>query len=270
MNKSNIDFIAQKAKEVRRDLLEKFILTEQGHPGSVFSMVDLACALYYGNQLKLCDNDNIFQDKVIVSKGHATATLYPILVDFGIIERKEWDNWGKSDSNLRVFGNTSIPGIDVTSGSLGHGLGIASGFARSFKDKKKKNNVYVFLSEGELYEGSSWESLMYISSNNLNNVKIVLDRNSLIILGNTENAMKLEPIDDKIRAFGFDVYMCNGHDINEILNNLDQMKNSVNPSCLIADTVKGRGVSFMENKPEWHYWNPLTNEQIDIARSELA
>ena len=254
---SNIDFIKQKAKKFRFDLLEKFILTQQGHPGSVFSMVDLACALYYGEQLNFSKDKKVINDKIIVSKGHAAATLYPILADFGIIEKKEWDNWGKTNSILRVFGNISIPGIDVTSGSLGHGLGIAAGFAKSFKDKQLPNNVYVFLSEGELYEGASWESLLYISSNNLNNVKIILDKNSLIILGKTENCMKLEPIDKKIEAFGIDVHNCDGHDINEILSKLEKMKNSSNPSCLIANTVKGKGVSFMENKTEWHYFEEL-------------
>ena len=267
----NIDFILQKSKEVRRKLFEKFVITKQGHPGSVFSMVDLAATLYYGNFVrKSVSSLNELKDKVIVSKGHATATLYPILTDLGIIDSETWDNWGVSDSVLRVFGNTSIPGIDVTTGSLGHGLGIAAGFAESYKSKNLDNKIYVFLSEGELYEGSSWESLLYIKSNNLNNVKIILDRNSLMILGNTEDCVKLEPIMEKFKAFGIETNECDGHDISDILKNLDIMEKNETTSCLIANTIKGKGISFMENKAHWHYWNPLNQSEITQARKELS
>lgn len=268
--KNNSEFIYQKTKLVRKSLFEKFLLTKEGHPGSVFSMVDLACCLYYGGFLKLSSDKSKFEDKVIISKGHAAATLYPILADFGIIKKETWDNWGVSSSILRVFGNTSIPGIDVTSGSLWHGLGVAAGFAESFKSKKLKNKIYVFLSEGELYEGSSWESLLYIKSNNLNNVNIILDRNSLMILGNTEDCVKLEPIKEKLNAFGIDTYECNGHSIPDILRNFELIENSKEPSCLIANTIKGKGVSFMENEARWHYWNPLDENQINEARNELS
>ena len=266
----NNELILQKSNFVRKYLFEKFLLTKEGHPGSVFSMVDLACCLYYGGYVKMSSDNKKLLDKVIVSKGHATATLYPILQDLGIINKEDWDNWGHSSSCLKIFGNTSIPGIDATSGSLGHGLGIAAGYAKSFKDKDNNNNIYVFLSEGELYEGSCWESLLFISSNNLNNIKLIIDRNSLIILGTTEDCVKLDPIDKKLEAFGFDVLNCDGHDTKQILDCYNQMNNSAKPSCLIAKTIKGKGVSFMENQPKWHYWNPLDEKQIETARQELS
>lgn len=265
----NSDYIKNKAKYIRSSLFEKFVLTQQGHPGSVFSMVDLAASLYYGGFVRKDDNNNAFKDKVIVSKGHATATLYPILTDLGIIEKSTWDNWGVDNTILRVFGNTSIPGIDVTSGSLGHGLGIAAGFAQSFIRKKLDNRVFVFLSEGELYEGSCWESLLYINSNCLKNINIILDRNSLMILGNTEDCVQLNPIDDKLKSFGFSVYSCDGHDTDLILENYEKMINSDSPSCLIANTVKGKGISFMEDKAHWHYWNKIDEVEIEQARKEL-
>ena len=266
----NNELILQKSNFVRKYLFEKFLLTKEGHPGSVFSMVDLACCLYYGGYVKMSSDNKKLLDKVIVSKGHATATLYPILQDLGIINKEDWDNWGHSSSCLKIFGNTSIPGIDATSGSLGHGLVIAAGYAKSFKDKDNNNNIYVFLSEGELYEGSCWESLLFISSNNLNNIKLIIDRNSLIILGTTEDCVKLDPIDKKLEAFGFDVLNCDGHDTKQILDCYNQMNNSAKPSCLIAKTIKGKGVSFMENQPKWHYWNPLDEKQIETARQELS
>jgi len=267
----NTKFINEKAKFVRSSLFEKFVLTKQGHPGSVFSMVDLAASLYYGGFIRKDDENNSpFKDKVIVSKGHATATLYPILVDLGIIDIDTWNKWGSDETMLRVFGNISIPGIDVTSGSLGHGLGIAAGFAESFKRKKNDNKVFVFLSEGELYEGSCWESLLYISSNRLDNINIILDRNSLMILGNTEDCVELDPIDEKLKGFGIEVYSCNGHDTSDILLNYEKMNASNKPTCLIAKTIKGKGVSFMENKAHWHYWNPLDETQIKQARQDLS
>ena len=266
----NIEFLTKKSKEIRAKLFEKFVITKQGHPGSVFSMIELATTLYYGNFVRRsATKPNQLIDKVIVSKGHATATLYPILTDLGIIDQNVWDNWGVSESVLRVFGNTKIPGIDVTSGSLGHGLGIAAGLAESYKSKKMDNKIYVFISEGELYEGSSWESLLYITSNNLKNIKIILDRNSLMILGNTEDCVKLEPISEKLNALGLISQECDGHNISDILAKLELMERAKAPSCLIANTIKGKGISFMENKANWHYWNPLTNDQINQARKEL-
>jgi transketolase len=266
----NIAFFQEKAAWVRRQLFEKFYLTQQGHPGSTFSMTDLAVALYYGDFVRRDKtNPAKLHDKVIVSKGHATATLYPILVDLGIIPESEWNNWGKGASMLRVFGNTSIPGIDATSGSLGHGLGIAAGYALSFKQRGSDQRVFVFVSEGELYEGSIWESMLFISHHKLDNIHFVLDRNKLIILGDTESCVQLEPVKKKIEAFGFQTLECNGHDFREILDAFERMTGSGAPGCLIADTVKGKGVRLMENKPSWHYWNPLSEAELESCRNDL-
>ena len=160
----NLDFYKKKSSELRLDIFRKFCEVRQGHPGSIYSMLDIVVALYYGNYLKFNTDKNEFDDKIIISKGHAASCLYPILVDKGVIDKKEWLNWGKEkDSILRIFGNTSIPGIDATSGSLGHGLGIGAGYALSFKKRNLKNKVFVIISEGELYEGSIWETLMFAS-----------------------------------------------------------------------------------------------------------
>ena len=137
------------AKKYRRDLFEKLLILKQGHPGSIFSMMDIVVALYHGGFVNYDKQKKIFSDKVLISKGHATAALYPILRDFEILPKKEWDNWGLKNSLLRVFGNTSIPGIDVTSGSLGHCIGVGAGMALSFKKFNKNNKVFVIISEGE-------------------------------------------------------------------------------------------------------------------------
>jgi len=266
----NLAFYQAKAQMVRREIFEKFVLLQQGHPGSTFSMADIAVALYYGNFVRKDPKDSSrLYDKVIVSKGHATSCIYPILVDLGVIPTKEWENWGRDVSQLRVFGNVRIPGIDATSGSLGHGLGIAAGFAMSFKRRKSDRRVFVVISEGELYEGSIWESLLFINHHRLDNIHIILDRNELIILGNTESCLRLDPIKEKIASFGFQVHECNGHDFGAILHTLEQMTSSQHPACLVANTVKGKGVKMMENKAQWHYWNPLSEAEVELCRKDL-
>ena len=129
-------------------------------------MMETAVTLYHGGFIKFDENKKSFQDKVLISKGHATACLYPILRDFGVISENDWNDWGVKDSVLRVFGNTSIPGIDVTSGSLGHCVGVGAGMAISYKRKNQSKNVYVIISEGELYEGSTWEALLFANTTN--------------------------------------------------------------------------------------------------------
>src|SRR5262249_33490478 len=232
----NISFFEEKARYVRRQIFEKHAALHQGHPGSTLSMADLAVALYYGNNARRDpDNPAKMRDKVIVSKGHATACLYPILVEFGVIPQAEWDKWGKEPSLLRVFGNTKIPGIDATSGSLGHGLGIGAGYALSYKRRKTDQRVFVVISEGELYEGSIWESLLFVKPYNLDNLYIVIDRNSLIILGGTEDCLGLDPIKQKIEAFGFQTHECDGHNYNEVLGAFDKMVGSGKNTCLLAN-----------------------------------
>ena len=148
------------SKKYRKDLFEKLLLVKQGHPGSIFSMMDIVVSLYHGGFVRFDKKKNCFHDKVLVSKGHATAALYPILRDFGVLPLEEWENWGHKKSLLRVFGNISIPGIDITSGSLGHCVGSGAGMAISYKKNKQDKKIYVIISEGELYEGSTWEALL--------------------------------------------------------------------------------------------------------------
>ncbi len=266
----NIDHFEQRAREVRRQMFEKYLLLQQGHPGSTLSMADVAVALYYGGFVRRDPQDaRRLYDKVIVSKGHATACLYPILTDLGVIPREEWERWGREPSALRVFGNIRIPGIDATAGSLGHGLGIGAGYALSFKRRKSDRRVFVILSEGELYEGSIWESLLFAKHHALDNLFIIIDRNNLMILGETEQCLALDPMAQKIESFGFAAHQCDGHDFGEILGALDKMICDRVPSCLIAHTVKGKGVSLMENVARWHYWNPLSDAEVRQCRSEL-
>ena len=262
-------YFKNKSNLLRYELFKKMSEMQQGHPGSIFSILDFLTVLFYGNFIKYSKKKKIFTDRIILSKGHATSALYPILRDFGVISKQDWDNWGTSrKSKLRVFGNNKIPGIDVTSGSLGHGLGIGAGFGISYKKDRLKNNVYVIISEGELYEGSTWETLLFIKNYNLTNVKIIIDINNLIILGKTDDCMKLNPIIKKIKGFGFKTLEINGHDFVKLSNGIKKLKNS-KISCLLLNTVKGKGLSIMENKPDWHYWNKITTKESVLYLKEL-
>jgi len=262
-------YLVNISKQYRKELFEKFLQVGQGHPGSVFSIIEILVCLFYGKFIRFDKKKKIFHDKIIISKGHATVALYPILKNFGVLPIREWNNWGKKNlkSELRVFGNISIPGIDATTGSLGHGLGVGCGLALSYKKDKIDKNVYVIISEGELYEGSTWEALLFAKHYNLNNLKIVIDQNSLIILGKTDECLKLNPIKDKLKGFGFEVIECNGHSIQQLKKAFRKKTNNL--KIVLADTIKGKGFSIMENIPKWHYWNSLNQQEIEKCRAEI-
>tara|TARA_Y100000816_G_C26041988_1_gene545804 strand:+ start:102 stop:905 length:804 start_codon:yes stop_codon:yes gene_type:complete len=257
------------AKKYRKEIFEKFLKTKQGHPGSIFSMMEIVVSLYYGGFIRFDKNKKNFLDKILVSKGHATSAIYPILRDFGVINKKDWDKWGESKSLLRIFGNTSIPGVDITSGSLGHCIGSGAGMAVSYKNNDQNKKVYVIISEGELYEGSTWEALLFAKHKNLDNLTIIIDINSLIILGKTSDCLNLDPIKDKISGLGIETHEVDGHNIDSLINILKVTDESKNFSCILANTIKGKGSSVMENKKNWHYWNPMTKDEIKITRDEL-
>ncbi len=269
---NNINFFEEKSKQLRLEIFEKFCETRQGHPGSIYSMLDLVVGLYYGDFLHFNSESNQFNEKIIISKGHAASALYPVLKEKNIIDKKDWDNWGRSkNSLLKIFGNINIPGIDATSGSLGHGIGIGAGYAYSFQQRKLDTKVFVIISEGELYEGSIWESLLFVNHYNLNNLHIIIDRNNLMILGDTEKCLRLEPIEKKIESFGFKTKTIDGHNFNEILTAYDEffIPNNEQCNCIIANTIKGKGISKFENQAKWHYWNHLDKESEEEILREL-
>lgn len=266
----NLKSIKNEGKKIKLDLFKKFIEIKEGHPGSILSIFDVVNCLYLGNFIKCTKNLNK-NDYFIMSKGHAGSIQYPFLLRKKILKNKDWNSWKKgSNSILKIFPNINIPGVDVTSGSLGHGLGIASGIALACSQNKEKRNIWTFISEGELYEGSIWESLIFIKHHKLTNIKIILDINNLIILGKTEKCLKLQPIERKLNGFGFKTKSINGHNYKQIISGLNFLKNNSNENkILLANTVKGNSVSFMENKPEWHYWQNLDKTNKSKLLKEL-
>ena len=259
----NIDLLRKKSVEMRKKIFSKFYLLKEGHPGSVMSVMDILVVLYYSGFIRQSKQKSNYPFKadVIISKGHATVGQYPILHDLKVISTKAWNKWGKNqETYLRMFGNNYIPGIKTATGSLGHGIGMGTGIAFSAKRNKIKKNVYVIISEGELYEGSTWESLLLLSSLKLDNLYIILDINNNIILGNPKKCLDLGDIESKLKSFGIIVEKCNGHNLSQIYSKLKKLQKYKKPTCLIANTIKGKGIKIMENKPNWHYWNNISEE----------
>lgn len=263
---------------LRQQVFEMSARTRQGHLASVLSEIEILVTLYYGGVLN-CNPDDPNRDRVIVSKGHATMGLYPILADIGYFPNSALDSYGTFDGMLRIFGNIDIPGIDATTGSLGHGIGIACGYCMAAKQDKNSSRTFVLLSEGEMYEGSVWESALFAAHHHLDNLVVVLDRNRKIILGDTEELLQLEPIKEKWESLGWDAFIVDGHSHDNLLlafsclgarQNMRQQYRlgTDKPSIIIANTIKGKGISFMEGRPEWHY-TTLTEELIEKAREEL-
>jgi len=270
-NQLSAQHMEAEGKAIKLDLFKKYCQVREGHPGSVLSIFDIVNVLYLSEAVRI-EPGSEKNDVLIMSKGHAASVQYPFLMRKGLIPQSDWENWGTAESSLRVFGNNGIPGIDVTSGSLGHGVGIGSGMALS--DALTENNprrIFVIISEGELYEGSTWEALLFLAHHRLTNVKVILDVNRNMILGRPEDCVGLEPIAQKFEAFNFAVTRINGHDYQQIIDGIDFLLNSDRlVPVLIADTVKGRGVSFMEDKAESHYWGNLSEQQMAQMLRELS
>jgi transketolase len=265
--------LEEKAKWLRKTLFEMFVSTEQGHPGSVFSQVDILTALFYGNVIRYTPGkpDDPDRDKIIISKGHATMGLYPIFADLDYFPEAELERFGTPEGMLRIFGNITIPGIDATSGSLGHGPGIAAGFALIAKKERRDQRAFVVLSEGEQYEGSVWESALFAAHHELDNLIVILDRNRKIILGDTEDLLPLDPVEKKWEAFGWKTVTVDGHSFESLMEGFSEIgKEPGKPLLILANTVKGKGVSFMEHQPDWHYWQGVDEGQLTQARKELA
>ena len=269
----NQNYLKKKSKELRKKLFEKFYLLQEGHPGSVFSILDFLTVLYYCNFVKILKKNKkkIPVDDVIMSKGHATVGQYPILYDLEVIKKNDWLNWGKNQNTcLRMFGNSSIPGIKVATGSLGHGIGYATGIAYASKRDKINKNIYVIISEGELYEGSTWEALLLLAKLKLDNVYIILDINNNIILGDPRKCLTLGNIKKKIESFDIVVKTSNGQNFNEMNTNLKLLKKIKKPKCLILNTIKGKGLKIMENKAQWHYWNKIKAHEYEECIRKLT
>lgn len=254
--------MVQKANWVRRQVLEMIVSAGKGHIGGSLSCVDILVALYYGGILKE-------KDKFILSKGHACAALYAILADLGFFSLEELAKFNQAGSMLAGHPNRTIPGVLVDSGSLGHGLGIGAGLALSARD----SIVYVLMSDGECHEGSVWEAAMFASHHKLNNLVGIIDKNRMCSIDYIDDCMKIEPLASKWRSFGWETFTVKGHSYSDLMSGFSivrQAQSFINkPFMVIAETVKGKGIPFMEWNLEWHHGVPK-GVQLEIARKELG
>ena len=267
-----INDLEDKALWLRRELFEMVMRQKKGHLPSSYSCADIMTALYYGGVLnyKEGDPDYADRDRVIVSKGHAAMVLYPILADIGYYGSEELQRFTEPGGLLGMYADFRIPGIEWISGSLGHGLGMGAGFALAARQDGKDYRTFVILGDGECYEGSIWESAMSAAHHKLDNLVAVVDRNQLCILGRTEDLVALGDLQDKWRSFGWNAVSIDGHDFDEILDAFARLEQSDGrPLAIIAGTVKGKGISFMEGRSEWHNRMP-NDDQLAEARSELG
>ena len=272
MKKEETYILEKKAKWLRVELFKMLIKSKSGHIPSCFSMVEILISLYYGgisnlNQLKYNDEK---RDRVLISKGHAAMALYPILADFGNFEKMELQKFTEVGGILGLYADFRIPGIEGISGSLGHGVGMGAGFAYSAKINNEKFNTYVVLGDGECYEGSIWESAIFAASKQLDNLFVFVDRNSLCILGRTEELLELGDLKAKWNSFGWESYEIDGHDFEQIFQTFDEINISLSkkPKVIICNTIKGKGVSFMEGKAEWHNRVP-SSELLELGLEQL-
>lgn len=271
MNFNNIDELKKIANNIRIDIIEQIHTAKSGHPGGALSCVDILTVLYF-NQMNINPEQPKAKerDRFVLSKGHASAALYSTLANRGYFEKEELKTFRNINSNLQGHPDMNkVKGVDMTSGSLGQGLSVANGMAMASKLDKAGIRVYCLVGDGEIEEGQIWEAAMTASKYKLDNLCVIVDNNNLQIDGTIEEVMPSYPIDKKFESFGFNVIKTDGHDIERLIDSFNKAKQvKGRPTVIIAKTIKGKGVSFMENQVGWHGKAP-NDEEYNKAIEEL-
>lgn len=268
----SLEFLEGKAKEVRREIIKMLAEAGSGHPGGSLSCADIMTALYFEEMnIDTTDINMLDRDYFVMSKGHAAPALYATLAIRGYFPVEDLATLRKLGSPLQghpVRGK--VPGIEVSTGSLGQGVSVAVGIAKGLKLDKAQNRVFALLGDGETQEGQVWEAMMFAGHYKLDNFVAIIDRNRLQIDGATTDVLSPEPLDAKLEAFGFNVIVIDGHNMDEILAAFAEADNFMGkPTAIVANTIKGKGVSFMEDVAGWHGQAPKV-EQKEQALAELA
>ncbi len=269
---TSIKELEDKARYIRHQVLDMCVKAGTGHVTSSLSCTELFVTLYYGGILQYCPSEPNWEerDRFLLSKGQASPILYVVLADLGFFPQSALDKFAQADGMFGVHLQHDVPGVEITSGSLGHGLGIAAGMALAARMNRQNYLTFVLLGDGECHEGSIWESAMFAGHHELNNLIAIIDRNWLCVTDFVENIVRLNPLDKKWEAFGWEVRTVNGHSFEEIFSALaGYHSRQINkPLVIVANTIKGRGISFMENQPLWHGIAPQ-GEQAERAKMEL-
>ena len=258
-------------RNLRKTILDMAYAGSTVHVPCAFSLVEIVSAAYgkFLNTGKNPSDPN--RDYFILSKGHGVMAVYSCLKELGWLTNDEVKNYFKDGTKLKGLSDAHVPGLEVTSGSLGHGLSVAAGMALGLKLKKSNQKVFCVVGDGESNEGTIWEALLFAAHWKLNNLIVIFDCNGFQAMGRTEDVLNLNSMHDKLKAFNFETVSVDGHSVSELdqtLNNLLNSKSSL-PKAIIANTIKGKGVSFMESKNEWHYTR-LTESTYQDALKELG
>lgn len=259
------------SKDIRREALKMVFKARASHIGGALSMADLLAVLYeHVPDLTPEKADDENRDRLLLSKGHACTSLYAVLALKNFFPLDELKNYSGDDSLLLSHTSHKVNGVELSTGSLGHALPVACGIALASKKKKRNNRIYCLLSDGELDEGSNWEAILFAPHHKLDNLIVIVDYNKIQSFGSVKEVLDLHPLNKKFESFNWSVTEINGHDHDEIYKALKDAKNNKgNPSVIIANTIKGKGVSFMENELLWHYRSP-TDEQLAEAIKEIG
>jgi transketolase len=262
--------LRKRARTLRLDAVRMVHHAKASHLGSCLSMADLLACLYWHTlRIDPKQPDWPERDRFILSKGHGAAIFYATLAERGFFPVAELAEYEKPGSRLTGHVTSGVPGVEISSGSLGHGLPVACGLALGAKRGVLGFHTFVLLSDGELDEGSNWEAILFAPHHRLDNLTVIVDYNKIQSFGRVEEVLALEPLADKFRAFGWAVAEIDGHDMQQIVGALTNLPSAHGkPTAIIAHTVKGKGVRFMEDKLEWHYKSPNT-EQMIAANDEL-
>jgi transketolase len=266
-----IEKLVAKARKLRKDVLVMLAKAKSGHTGGSLSAVDILTALYYHVLHHRPDEPGWpDRDRFVLSKGHAAPALYAVLADWGYFPEKHLGTLRRLGSQLQGHPCLCTPGVDICTGSLGHGLSLANGMALGLRIDRRESRVYVLLGDGECQEGEIWEAAMSSAHFKLGNLTAIVDKNRLQIDGATSEVMNIDPLDDKFRSFGWHAINVNGHDFRHLVSAFHLAKvETGKPTAIIAHTVKGKGVSFMENNLEFHGRAP-TEEELKWALAELG
>lgn len=264
--------LERKAKWIRIETLKIHKNAPETRVASSLSAVEILTVLYYGGILLYNEKNTRWEkrDRFIVSKGHGSISLYPVLADLGFFKIEELEKVCKQGSFLGGIPDASIPGYETINGSLGHGIGVACGISLALKRTKRKESVFVLMGDGELYEGSVWEAFMFAGEHKLDNLNVIVDNNKASMLGYCKDIIDIAPLDKKLMAFRWNVFNVDGHDIRKLFNVLVKMKRASDgrPKILIADTIKGKGVPRLEKDPLSHI-KSLASDEVDSIIGEL-
>ncbi|MEK7464430.1 MAG: transketolase [Patescibacteria group bacterium] len=272
MKKEEINLLKKKGKELRKRIIEMIFKARASHLGSAYSVLDILIYLYnFILKIDPKDPKNKTRDRFILSKGWGASALYAVLADRGFFSKNKLDTYCVNGSKfVGITTMSGVPGIEATTGSMGHGLPVGTGMALAGKKMKSKHRVFVVISDGELDEGSTWEAILFAGHNNLDNLIAIVDYNKWQSFGRTKEVLNIDPVPDKFLAFGWEAIEADGNNFTSLEKAFARIPLKKNkPTAIIAHTIKGKGVSFLEDRIEWHYKYPNESD-LKAALKELS